>query len=147
MSDFLMGLLGEAWLVKLAAAGAISALGWLIVLVAKKFANNTLVQEILDHARTAMNNNYRDVILPKIEAAQAAGSPGGAKITSEERMDLLRAVWDSVLSEASGPAKSKLLSLGKDWLDAKVEDILLSIKAKAAVAKPPAPAPAPTPGT
>ena len=51
-------------------------------------------------------------------------------------MDLLRAVWDSVLSEASGPAKSKLLSLGKDWLDAKVEDILLSIKAKAAVAKP-----------
>lgn len=141
MSDFLMGLLGEAWLVKLVAAGAISALGWLFVLIAKKFSSNAIVQEILDHARTAMNNNYRDVILPKLEAAQAAGSPGGAKITAEERMGLLRSVWDFVLEEASGPAKSKLLTLGKDWLDAKVEDILMSIKAKAAVAKPPAPAP------
>jgi len=118
------------------ASAVLALLGWLIKLGVSRFKTNTVLVEVLEGIRVGMNEVYNDVILPKLERARASDSPEGAKITAEERKEMLRDVWEHLMNTLKGPALVFVKDKGFAWVSAKVEDILLSIKSKASESKP-----------
>lgn len=137
MLDFLNGLLSSEAVLNAAILGILSLFGWLLGLAIKKVKTGSILAEVLDAIRVQMNINYEQVIRPKLKAAADPSSDGGTKITDRERKEMLQAVWQHLLSTLKGPALDYVKDKGFEWVKAKVEDLLMTIKAKAAQGKSP----------